>query len=263
MIIDENEELDRICINCNSFFPAETTPTEYGICLMDGTFDPHIEELLENNNYDCCMDLIEKLKFDGNREVCKDFEPVEGIEIDDGTAAKIMELKANNNLNKESLKELLFIEAVEKIDWKNHPVDSYIELLQSGKKENVRSGINSLGALIAQCNEKAFTALYEFFKKLPSALSLEDVYLKIDILEKLNRRDRREDVFDCLVGELYKSPSNNTTKKLIQKIFRIMESIPLDIKREQLGKMLKDKRFSFRLKEKMKGMLHTDYDEVR
>ncbi len=62
------EELDRLCCNCNSFFPAETGWTEEGICLSDSAFEPYLDELLENMNYDCCKDLIEKLKFDGNCE---------------------------------------------------------------------------------------------------------------------------------------------------------------------------------------------------
>jgi len=261
-MFEENEELNRVCMNCCSYYPADNSLSDEGICLNDEAFEPYVDEIIENNNYECCRELIKKLKFDGNKEACKDFEPAQIMEIDEGIAQSIRELKDNNDLNAESLKELLLIEALKKIDWKNHPVESYIELLQSGNLEDIRSGVNSLGGLIARGNDNAFIALLDYFKKLPPAQNLEEVYLKIDVLEKLNYRNRKEEIFDCLIDKLYKTPSNNTTKSLILKIFRIMESIPLAVKREQLGKMLKDKRFTYKLKKKMKGMLYTKcYEE--
>ncbi|PIQ93876.1 MAG: hypothetical protein CO148_05310 [Nitrospirae bacterium CG_4_9_14_3_um_filter_41_27] len=261
-MFEENEELNRVCMNCCSYYPADNSLSDEGICLNDEAFEPYVDEIIENNNYECCRELINKLKFDGNKEACKDFEPAQIMEIDEGIAQSIRELKDNNDLNAESLKELLLIEALKKIDWKNHPVESYIELLQSGNLEDIRSGVNSLGGLIARGNDNAFIALLDYFKKLPPAQNLEEVYLKIDVLEKLNYRNRKEEIFDCLIDKLYKTPSNNTTKSLILKIFRIMESIPLAVKREQLGKMLKDKRFTYKLKKKMKGMLYTKcYEE--
>ena len=41
------EELDRVCFNCNSFFPEETGWTVEGICLNDSAFEPYLDELLE------------------------------------------------------------------------------------------------------------------------------------------------------------------------------------------------------------------------
>ncbi|MBM4136741.1 MAG: hypothetical protein FJ241_07915 [Nitrospira sp.] len=256
---NEKEELERICINCNSFFPADSFLTEYGICLIDESFEPYIDELFENSNYDCCRDLINNSKFDGNRDACKDFEPIERIEIDDEIGERIRELEENNNLKPESLKELLLEEAIKKIDWKNHPVESYIELLQSGNQKDIRSGINSLGGLIGMGNNNAFIALYDYYKKLPPAKSLEDVYFKINILRKLDYKNDRKELADCLVDELYKTPSNNTTRSLILEIFKIMKSIPVELKKEGLERMLKDKRFSHRLKRKMEDMLYSDY----
>ena len=43
--------MERICFNCNVFFPASMDENmEYGICLNDKEFEPFIDELLENFN---------------------------------------------------------------------------------------------------------------------------------------------------------------------------------------------------------------------
>jgi hypothetical protein len=252
---DEKEELERICINCNSFFPVSNFLTEFGICLNDEVFEPYIEELFEKSNYDCCRGLIDKLNFDGNRTACQDFEPLESVEIDNETAGKISDLEKNNKLTPESLKEFLLEAAFKQIGWKDQPVESYIELLQSDNKKDVTSSINSLGKLISLGNDKALIALCEYYKKLPPAQNLKDIYFKIDVLRKFGYKYDRKEVLDCLINELYKTTSNNTTRSLILEIFRIMKSIPIEMKKEELEKMLSDKRFSYRLKEKMKNML--------
>jgi hypothetical protein len=42
----EEGELERVCFNCNHFFPASIQgPTEFGICLNDKEFEPFIDEL--------------------------------------------------------------------------------------------------------------------------------------------------------------------------------------------------------------------------
>lgn len=258
---DEKEELERLCFNCSSFFPASNFLTEHGICLMDESFEPYIEELLEKSNYDCCRGLIDKSKFDGNRTACEDFEPLESVEIDDEIAEKISELEKNNNLTPESLKELLLTEAIKKIDWKNYPIEPYMELLRSNNQKDIMSGIDSLCGLISLDNDNVFISLSDYYKKLPPAKSLEDVYFKINVLRKLEYKNNRKELVDCLVDEMYKTPSNNTTRSLILEIFKIMKSIPIALIKDELEKMLKDKRFSYRLKEKMKGML--DYHRDR
>ncbi len=257
-MFNEDGELERICFNCCSFFPAADFPTEEGICFEDGSFEPYIEELIDNNNFDCCKDLINRTKFNGERDACKDFEPVEVMEINDEISEKLRKLVDNGNATAESLREELLAAAMENLDFKNHPVESYLELLQSNNRDDVMSGINSLGALSVQGNDKAFIALCEYYKKLPPAHKLSDVHFRIDVLQNLSSYDRQE-VVDCLVNELYKTPSNNTTRSLILEIFKIMETIPLDLKKAELEKMMHDKRFSYRLKNKMKAMLVEDY----
>ena len=83
---EEGEELEAICLNCNSFFPANIGPIEFGICLIDEAFEPFIDELLENPETASCQELIKSKQFSGEKEACSDFEEMEpGIEIDENS----------------------------------------------------------------------------------------------------------------------------------------------------------------------------------
>ena len=77
-----DEPLERVCYNCNSFFPDCDEITEYGICLQDDAFEPFVDELFEMD-YSSCRDLVEAKKFLGSRDVCEKYEEIEIEEIDE------------------------------------------------------------------------------------------------------------------------------------------------------------------------------------
>ncbi len=76
------EQLERICFNCNYFFPSRTEASEYGICLEDKDFEPFLDELLEDLNYGSCQKLISSKEFPGHKEACEKYEEAEIVEID-------------------------------------------------------------------------------------------------------------------------------------------------------------------------------------
>lgn len=78
-----DEPLENICFHCNYFFPSRNEMTEYGICLRDEAFDPYVEELLDNQNYACCQELIDEKEFVGDQEGCERFEAVTIINLDE------------------------------------------------------------------------------------------------------------------------------------------------------------------------------------
>jgi len=84
------EKLERICSNCNSFFPDTFEWTEYGICLADEAFDPYLDDLLEHGNFECCGELIRAKRFVGDREVCSLYEEAELSEIPDESLEEII-----------------------------------------------------------------------------------------------------------------------------------------------------------------------------
>ena len=77
-----DEEIEKICFNCGAFFPASfEMPGEYGICLNDPEFDPFVDAIIERQDFASCQGLVDRKKFNGEREACSDFEPVEELEI--------------------------------------------------------------------------------------------------------------------------------------------------------------------------------------
>lgn len=259
--MDENGELERVCFNCNNFFPASMDDTtEFGICLNDKELEPFIDELIENYNYACCQALVDEKKFTGDSEACAEFseiEEAESIEIDEnsGFEKKLISAIKSGNINKEILEDLIIEEQLRNIDLKTLPVDRYSERLKSPKPEERKAAISSLGGLISSGNKEAFEVLFEYFKDLPPPNTIEEVHLKIDLLRKLEYRGPRSVLIPILISEIYDTPSNNTTRQWISAIFRSFEKSPYAEVRGPLLKMLKDKRFSYRLKKKMKDIL--------
>ncbi len=103
----DSEKMERICFNCSYFFPASDEITEYGICLEDNEFDPYIEEMLENLNFNSCQALIDKKKFLGGKEACEKFEETEIIELDDDTplGELLNHFKETGEIDQEKIKE--------------------------------------------------------------------------------------------------------------------------------------------------------------
>ncbi len=165
----EKEKLERICCNCNQFFPASMEEaTEFGICLSDETFEPYIEELLDKSNYSCCHDLIENKKFPTDQEACSDYEEAEVIEIENDSplAKELSHLSKTIRLNLETLKVAILEERIRKIDWKTMPVDEYANQLKDPRMKVQRAGIASLGGMISFGNKEAFKELFRYFKQL-------------------------------------------------------------------------------------------------
>jgi hypothetical protein len=256
---ENKDESERICFNCDHFFPASMSEaTEFGICLVDEAFEPYIEELLENSNLASCRDLIDRRKFPGEREACENFEEGESIEIDDESllGREIDHLRKTGNLNIETLREALLNEEIRNIDWKTMPVDRYVKQLQSPKKEEQEKGLSGLGGMIAFGNKKALKELFEYFKKLPPPKTLDEVYFKKEILRQLEHHKTMSPLVPRLIDELYNTPSNNTTRQWITDIFRFLGNAPIEKVRAPLEKMLKDNKFSHRIKRKIRDILY-------
>ena len=75
------EVLEKICFNC-SYFLTDMNDLEnnLGVCLKDEAFDEYIEKIYENSDFSSCMDLYKKKRFNGERDVCADYDEIEIIE---------------------------------------------------------------------------------------------------------------------------------------------------------------------------------------
>jgi len=248
---ESNKVLERNSSNCNYFFPYLLHgPSEYGICLNDTVFDPYIEELLKNENYNCCKELIEEKKFDGNEHYCDDFEMMEIIRTD----LSMEELYGTDISDGQILSEIIDVAL------KNKPVGDLPEKLKHPDPGPRLEAFSNLVALVAMKNVEAKKLLIESFKNIPAPESLEDVHYKLEVFRIVNRNDLAEELIPVLFRDLYQTKSNNQTRQWISEIFRFQrihrneENVI-----ENLEKMLTEKQFSYRIKSKIKDILEADY----
>ncbi len=76
-----DDELERICVNCNNFFPDTFELTENGICLADEAFAPYVDDLLERGDFSRCRKLIKMKRFHQQQEVCSLYDEAEIVEF--------------------------------------------------------------------------------------------------------------------------------------------------------------------------------------
>ncbi len=252
------EKRERICLNCSQFLPSSMEEaTELGICLADQDFEPYIDGLLDGSGYSFCHHLIDSKQFLAGREACKNFDEAEQIEIDDESylGCELKRLAESNQLTHETFELAFLEERIRAIDWKNAPVAPYLRQLKNPDREIQQKGISGLSGLISHGNQEAFNVLFEYLKRLPPPKTIQEVHIKKDVLKQLTRNSTREQIAPYLINELYKTPSNNTTRQWLTDIFKFFEFCPIGVIKEPLEKMVRDKRFSYRLKRKMKDIL--------
>ncbi|MEW6606941.1 MAG: hypothetical protein AB1414_05735 [bacterium] len=257
-VTEEVLECERICGNCNQFLPSTMTGlTEFGICMSDEAFEPFIDELFEDPGTASCQDLINRKKIPCGQEACEEFEEVESVDLGDGPLAEQIEyLIETGHLNPETFREALIDEQIRNIDFRTLPVEPYVTRLKGSDAEAQQIAITTLGNMIRHKNEPAFKALLNFFKELPPPKTIEEVYFKKGVLKELEYSETRALLIPELIDELYQTPSNNTTRQWISAIFRCLRYCPPEKVREPLEKMLGDKRFSYKFKQKIKDILY-------
>jgi hypothetical protein len=243
--------LERTCANCNYFFPYLLHgPSEYGICLNEAEFKPYIKELVENENYDSCKALIEERKFNGNDHSCEDFEMIEII----GTDSSMDDISGIGPDDEKNIAEVF------NIFLKNKSVEEYPEMLSSGNNEERLKAFEALFSLVSMNNDKASKLLIDSFKAMSPPVSLEEVHFKLEVFRFVNRKEYLKDLIPVLFRDLYETKSTNRTRQWISEIFRYLSIHKSEAKvTENLEKMLTEKQFSYRIKNKIKGILDEGY----
>ncbi len=249
-------EIEKICLNCGAFFPASfDLPDDFGVCLNDPEFEPFVDDILDREDFTSCQELVERKKFNGEREACSDFEPVEDVEIEDETplGRELKRLMEAGQLNADTFRKALFEDQVRNIDWATVPVDRQKAELE--RPDTQYRAVKSLGGMIALGSKEAFVVLSQFLKDLPIPSAIEEVHFRKDILRYLWRSKEKGTLLPFLVDSLYRTPSNNTTRQWISEILKFMEDLPFEQVCEPLERMLEDKKFSYKLKQKMEYVL--------
>lgn len=127
--------------------------------------------------------------------------------------------------------------------------------MESPSSEVRLKAIETLAGFTSFKNEEASELLINFFRNIPPPKTLQEVHFKIKVFGFVNRREFRKELVPVLVKDLYNTSSNNTTRQWITEIFRFFQICSIEDIREPLEKMLKEKRFSYRIKNKIKEIL--------
>ncbi len=263
------EELAHECCNCNYAHPAAPFQSEYAICLNDEELAPYLDDILDEEDFSRCADLVRRKRFDWEREACEQFEPIDdsnAIELSEGLAQKINQLHENGELTADTLKQAIAVEAFESTDWANHPIDAYMrELNNAASAEARKEAIHKLGFLIRQNNCQAFEALCDYLRNLPPPESNADKDVRIKILDQLSvaRDENLKKVAFLLVDDLFRTPSNNTTRGWYTKVFNYFERIcPQDIAVEALRPIVNSQEFSHRIKKRVRNIIEPPEDTL-
>ncbi|WP_291322098.1 hypothetical protein [Desulfonatronospira sp.] len=226
------------CTDCEYCLPDSEGPTSKGICLLDPEFEPYIEEIMQFD-FSNCHYLIQKKSFDFNCRACSDFSPAEYIEmIDFGYFGE-----KENDLD------------MQKIDFKNLPVEPYLQDLYSSSGSKRQEAVNTLGSLTILGNEKARDVLLAFLKELGPPETLEQAGFKAETLRHFHGHESNQDLLELLFSDLENTVSNNSTRQWITAILNFLGRAPLERIDNRLQSMVDRKIFSHRLKKRVLSVI--------
>lgn len=259
-------DLDRICCNCNYSFPSEPFGSDFAICLNDPDLEPYVDDMLENQDFSRCQNLVKQKRFAWDREACPDFDQIElneDIPLSSELSSAVTELADEGRLTAETFKQAVLEDMIDKIDWSHVPVEDYVDRLNRADSLGAREkAVAGMGGLIAFENEAAFHALCNYLRELSPPTTVEETHFRVEILRYLNVRNRFEEKLGpLLVRDLFRTPSNNTTRGWYTAVFRFFENAPAHIAEEALSPMLNSPQFSYRIKKRVKTILNRMSDE--
>ena len=254
-------ELIRVCTNCHHFFPSEPFASDFAICLNDPEFEPYLDEILEKQDFSRCQELVRQKRVSWEQEACPDFDPVEDIDEDlplsPELSSTIERLARAGRLTAETFEQAVVEDMVDRIDWANQPVDKYVEKLTSAQTQKEREeAVQSFGFLITQNNRAAFDALFSYLKNSPPPATVEQTLFRVEILRQLKfNQSFKKMLARLLVEDLFRTPSNNTTRGWYTAVFRFFESSSSDIAEKALQPILDSPQFSYRIKKRIETIL--------
>lgn len=123
----------------------------------------------------------------------------------------------------------------------------------------MKRGLNALSTYVYNGNLDAFEILLKYYLSLGPAESLEDVYLRKDVIDILSRYESDRRVIEAYVNELERTPSNNITRQLytllLERLYRCYNDIVFDL----LFDLLNRKKYSQKIKNRIIEVMESDY----
>jgi len=238
-------EMNRICSNCACFFQDKNDfDSGFGVCMMRNAdeFEPYLDDgIMESSDFSACHDLYMEKRLDGERNGCDKYEEIETIDLPEG-------MDLSTYLALESALE----------EKKHRNVDDLVQRLREADSyESAMKAFSSISYYMHLGNQNAYNALLSYYMSLGPAESLDDVHIRVEIVEDISSKGSAEDKIKAFVHELARTPSNNMTRQLYTAILRELCRCPAEMVREPLLVLLDRVEYSYRIKKRMKEIVET------
>ena len=231
-------EFDKICLNCSSFFREdEDFATDMGVCVNDPAFQPFEEDIWENGDFSNCHELYLEKRFNGDCEPCADYEEPEIMEVDEDDEFPMVE-----NLSRQDF-------------------EKYCQYIHDENTTIAENALAKMSYYIYTRNEEAYQVMLDHYRSLGPAEGLEEVHRRIKIIEVLASRGKKAEMVEVLVNELFRTQSNNTTRKLYTKILDRLSRYPVELIQDPLLDLLDKKKYSTRIKNRIQEVAWPIEDE--
>lgn len=227
-----NEEFCKICQNCGGFFQYDKDIyTSFGVCVNDAAFEPFIDKIIEESDFSCCPELYREKRYDGDREACDEFNEPEFLDIPEGDD---------------------YIKAYLRADIMKHQnIDEIAKYFYDSDKNIVRNAIATISTYIYLGNIGAYEELIKYYMSLGPAEDLEDVYIRMQVVEILSSKEDEKNTIDAYIKELARTSSNNTTRQLYTKILERLRKCPSEMVEEPLLELLRKKKYAPKMKNRI------------
>lgn len=231
-------DLLRVCQNCNHFIqdPSDLTSSlSLGICALNEVFEPYLEDIFEEGDFSGCWDLYVEHRFTGEREPCDDYDEVQfaedGEEALDYEGERILEQIRDTN------------------------VDEAVKYLHSDNFQYVRRAFYAIEKYVRLGNKSAQKALLEFYRNLGPAAALDDVHLRVQMINTISSADIETDLISIYIDELFRTPSNNTTRQLYTVILEKLGQYSFGEIGDPILNLLEKKEFAPKMRQRLLDLL--------
>lgn len=148
--------------------------------------------------------------------------------------------------------------------YKKQNVSEIIEKLYLLDRNLAKEAVAILSNYIALSNEMAYEGLLKYYNELSSALDLDDVHFRIEIVKELSYKKYEPSTIDAYVNELIRTPSNNTTRKLYYEILDLLAICSIELIEEPLTNLLEKRQYAYKMERRILNILEgVEDDESR
>lgn len=220
---------DRICQNCSSFF-QDSEDMDLGVCLNDEVFQPFLDEIINNEDFSSCYELYKQKRYDGRKKACEQYEEPEFMEIPEG----------------EDISTYIHYEAL-----KHQNVEEIVNYLYSSDMALVKNAISAISTYVYIGNRSAYEGLLNYYLGLGPAESLDDVHIRMKIIDMFSRYESERATIEAYVNELARTPSNNTTRQLYSLVLKRLNWCPHEIVHGLLLELLGKQKYSYKIRKRI------------